>query len=130
MSERTPDSVSDVVIVGSGVAGLSAAVYAARADLEPTVLEAGAGWPADADDRRRELPGLSDGVGGMELIQRGKEQAERFGAEFEHATVEEATLENRPFELELSNGNTLRTRALIVATGASARWSVPTARTR
>ncbi|TYT61265.1 NAD(P)/FAD-dependent oxidoreductase [Natrialba swarupiae] len=123
MSERTPDSVSDVVIVGSGVAGLSAAVYAARADLEPTVLEGPepGGQLTLTTDVENYL-GFPDGVGGMELIQRGKEQAERFGAEFEHATVEEATLENRPFELELSNGNTLRTRALIVATGASARW--------
>ncbi len=65
----------------------------------------------------------------MELIESGKEQAKRFGAEFTHGTVENATLAERPFELELSNGETLRTRTLIVASGASARWSVPTART-
>ncbi len=66
--------------------------------------------------------GFPEGVGGMELVQRGKEQAERFGAEFAQGTVEAADLEDRPFELDLSNGETIRTRALIVATGASARW--------
>jgi len=66
--------------------------------------------------------GFSEGIGGMELIQNGKDQATRFGAEFTHGTVENATLEERPFELERSNGDVLQTRALIVASGASARW--------
>ncbi|MEY7851121.1 NAD(P)/FAD-dependent oxidoreductase [Natrarchaeobius sp. A-rgal3] len=123
MNEATTDSVSEVVIVGSGVAGLSAAVYAARADLEPIVLEGPEpGGQLTLTTDVENFLGFPDGVGGMELIQRGKEQAERFGAEFVHATVEEATLGDRPFELDLSNGTTLRTRALIVATGASARW--------
>jgi len=58
----------------------------------------------------------------MELIQRGKEQAEEFGAEFRHGAIESADVDGRPIELSLSNGETLRTRGLIVATGASARW--------
>ncbi|WP_265109919.1 NAD(P)/FAD-dependent oxidoreductase [Halosolutus halophilus] len=115
--------VHDVVIVGSGVAGLSAAVYAARADLEPIVLEGPEpGGQLTLTTEVENYLGFPEGVGGMELIQRGKDQAERFGAEFVHGTVEDATLEARPFELALSNGETLRTRALIVATGASARW--------
>ncbi|MCU4925923.1 FAD-dependent oxidoreductase [Halobacteria archaeon AArc-dxtr1] len=116
-------SVRDVVIVGSGVAGLSAAVYAARADLEPLVLEGPEpGGQLTLTTDVENFLGFPEGVGGMELIQRGKEQAERFGAEFVHRTVEDASLEERPFELELANGDTLRTRTLIVATGASARW--------
>ncbi len=115
--------VNDVVVVGSGVAGLSAAVYAARADLEPLVLEGPepGGQLTLTTDVENYL-GFPDGVGGMELIQQGKEQARQFGATFQHGTVEEASVDDQPIELELSNGETLRTRALIVATGASARW--------
>ncbi|QCS44493.1 NAD(P)/FAD-dependent oxidoreductase [Natrinema versiforme] len=125
MNEET-DTIADVrnvVIVGSGVAGLSAAVYAARADLEPLVLEGPepGGQLTLTTDVENYL-GFPEGVGGMELIQNGKDQAERFGAEFTHGTVENAMLAERPFELELSNGDTLQTRALIVASGASARW--------
>ncbi|ADB63039.1 FAD-dependent pyridine nucleotide-disulphide oxidoreductase (plasmid) [Haloterrigena turkmenica DSM 5511] len=125
MNEETDTTadVRNVVIVGSGVAGLSAAVYAARADLEPLVLEGPepGGQLTLTTDVENYL-GFSEGVGGMELIQNGKDQATAFGAEFTHGTVENATLEERPFELELSNGDTLRTHALIVASGASARW--------
>ncbi|MFC7115729.1 NAD(P)/FAD-dependent oxidoreductase [Natronoarchaeum sp. GCM10025703] len=115
--------VQDVVIVGSGVAGLSAAVYTARADLDPLVLEGPepGGQLTLTTDVENYL-GFPEGVGGMELIQNGKEQAERFGAEFEHGTVETASVEDRPIELGLSNGDVLRTRSLVVATGASARW--------
>nr|WP_148680551.1 FAD-dependent oxidoreductase [Halovivax ruber] len=122
-SAETDESVRDVVIVGSGVAGLSAAVYAARADLEPLVLEGPepGGQLTLTTDVENYL-GFPEGVGGMELIQRGKEQAQAFGAEFAHETVEDATLDDRPFTLELASGEHLRTRALIVATGASARW--------
>ncbi|ELY39215.1 NAD(P)/FAD-dependent oxidoreductase [Natronorubrum tibetense] len=125
MNEATnpTETVHEVVIVGSGVAGLSAAVYAARADLEPLVLEGPEpGGQLTLTTEVENFLGFPEGVGGMELIQRGKEQAERFGAEFIHGTVETAQLEDRPFELALSNGDVLRTRALIVATGASARW--------
>ncbi|ADD07189.1 thioredoxin-disulfide reductase (plasmid) [Natrialba magadii ATCC 43099] len=126
MSTDTPvtdDTVRDVVIVGSGVAGLSAAVYTARADLEPLVLEGPEpGGQLTLTTEVENYLGFPDGIGGMELIQNGKEQATRFGAEFTHGTVETATLDEQPFALELASGETLRTRALIVATGASARW--------
>ncbi|AXR77397.1 NAD(P)/FAD-dependent oxidoreductase [Natrarchaeobaculum sulfurireducens] len=120
--ERT-GPVHDVVIVGSGVAGLSAAVYAARADLEPLVLEGPEpGGQLTLTTEVENYLGFPEGIGGMELIQRGKAQAERFGAAFRHATVEDASFDDRPFELSLSNGETIHTRALIVASGASARW--------
>ncbi|SFS10207.1 thioredoxin reductase (NADPH) [Halomicrobium zhouii] len=113
----------DLVIAGSGVAGLSAAVYAARADLDPLVLEGDepGGQLTLTTDVENYL-GFPEGVGGMELIQRGKAQAEEFGAEFQHGAIESADVDGRPIELSLSNGETLRTRSLIVATGASARW--------
>ncbi|WP_254280559.1 NAD(P)/FAD-dependent oxidoreductase [Haloarcula marina] len=117
------EQVRDVVIAGSGVAGLSAAVYAARADLNPLVLEGDepGGQLTLTTDVENYL-GFPDGVGGMELVQQGKEQAERFGAEFQYGSIESATFDSQPKELSLSTGETLRTRALIVATGASARW--------
>jgi len=113
----------DLVIAGSGVAGLSAAVYAARADLDPLVLEGDepGGQLTLTTDVENYL-GFPEGVGGMELVQRGKQQAEQFGAQFQHGSVESATLDGQPKELSLSTGETVRTRALVVATGASARW--------
>jgi thioredoxin reductase (NADPH) len=117
------DEVLDLVIAGSGVAGLSAAVYAARADLDPLVLEGDEpGGQLTLTTDVENFLGFPDGVGGMELIQRGREQAEQFGATFEHGSIVSATTDNRPIELDLSTGETVRTRALVVATGASARW--------
>ncbi|MGB9965739.1 NAD(P)/FAD-dependent oxidoreductase [Halobacterium sp. CBA1126] len=115
--------IHDLVIAGSGIAGLSAAVYAARADLDPLVLEGDepGGQLTLTTDVENYL-GFPDGVGGMDLVQRGKEQAEEFGAQFEHGRIEGAALDGQPLELSLSTGDTLYTRSLIVATGASARW--------
>lgn len=112
-----------LVIAGSGVAGLSAAVYAARADLDPLVLEGDepGGQLTLTTDVENYL-GFPEGIGGMELIQRGKEQAKRFGAKFQYGSIKSATLDEDPKELSLSTGETVRTQALIVATGASARW--------
>ncbi|MFC7139860.1 NAD(P)/FAD-dependent oxidoreductase [Halosimplex aquaticum] len=117
------EDIQDLVIAGSGVAGLSAAVYAARADFVPLVLEGDepGGQLTLTTDVENYL-GFPEGVGGMELIQRGKEQAEQFGAEFQHGSIESAEFDGQPLKLSLSTGESLRTRALIVATGASARW--------
>jgi len=122
-TNETTENARELVIAGSGVAGLSAAVYAARGDLDPVVLEGDepGGQLTLTTDVENYL-GFPEGVGGMELVQRGREQAEQFGAEFRRATIESADLDDRPFELSLSNGETIRTRALVVATGASARW--------
>ena len=117
------DEKRDLVIAGSGIAGLSAAVYAARADLDPLVLEGEqpGGQLTLTTDVENYL-GFPDGVGGMELVQRGKEQATQFGATFQHGRIENAVLDGQPLELSLSTGDTIHTRSLIVATGASARW--------
>ena len=112
-----------LVVAGSGVAGLSAAVYAARANLDPLVLEGDEpGGQLTLTTDVENFLGFPEGVGGMELIERGREQAERFGATFEHGRIESAALDSDPIELSLSTGETVRTRALVVATGASARW--------
>jgi thioredoxin reductase (NADPH) len=113
----------DLVIAGSGIAGLSAAVYAARADLDPLVLEGDepGGQLTLTTDVENYL-GFPDGVGGMDLVQRGKEQAEQFGAQFQHGRIEDVVLDEQPLALSLSTGDTIYTRSLIVATGASARW--------
>ena len=117
------EEIQDVVIVGSGIAGHSAAIYAARADFEPTVYtgEDPGGQLTLTTDVENFL-GFPDGIGGTELVQNGRKQAESFGATYEHQTVVDADLTERPFTLELSRGETVQTRALIVATGASARW--------
>lgn len=117
------DEVKDVVIAGSGMAGLTAAIYTARADLEPLVLEGDEpGGQLTLTTDVENYPGFSEGVDAFELIEESKEQAARFGAEYETASVVDADLSERPFTLELSTDETLRTRAFIVATGASARW--------
>ena len=116
-------SIQNLVIAGSGIAGLSAAVYAARADLDPVVLEGEQpGGQLTLTTEVENYLGFPEGVSGMELIDRGREQAERFGTEFRHGIIDHVALDDRPFELDLSTGETVRTRALIVATGASARF--------
>jgi thioredoxin reductase (NADPH) len=117
------EDIHDLVIAGSGIAGLSAAIYAARADLDPLVLEGDepGGQLTLTTDVENYL-GFPEGVGGMELVQRGKEQAEQFGAQFQRGSIEAADLDRQPLNLSSSTGDEIRTRALIIATGASARW--------
>jgi len=118
-----------VVIVGSGPAGLTAAIYASRANLEPLVVEGGGGGdPTDVPGGQLMLttevdnyPGFPKGILGPELMDQMRKQAERFGAEFATGTVQEVSLRERPFALTLQDG-VVRTQALIVATGATARW--------
>ncbi|WP_436934455.1 NAD(P)/FAD-dependent oxidoreductase [Halovenus marina] len=113
----------NLVIAGSGVAGLSAAVYAARADLDPLVLEGDepGGQLTLTTDVENYL-GFPEGVGGTELVQRGKAQARQFGATFQRGSIESVELGQTHKTLSLSTGEQIRTAALIVATGASARW--------
>ncbi|MFW5905248.1 MAG: NAD(P)/FAD-dependent oxidoreductase [archaeon] len=117
------EDIQDVVIVGSGVAGHSAAIYAARADFEPIVYTGEEpGGQLTLTTEVENFLGFPDGIGGTELVQNGRKQAESFGAQYEHRSVVDADLSERPFTLELNNGDTVQTRGLIVATGASARW--------
>ncbi|MFB6070760.1 MAG: NAD(P)/FAD-dependent oxidoreductase [Halanaeroarchaeum sp.] len=117
------EEIHDVVIAGSGIAGHSAAIYAARADFEPVVYTGEEpGGQLTLTTEVENFLGFPDGIGGTELVQNGRKQAESFGARYEHRSIESADLSERPFTLELGNGDEVQTRALIVATGASARW--------
>jgi len=112
----------DTVILGSGCAGLTAAIYAARANLKPLVLEGHEpGGQLSITSLVENFPGWPDGIQGPELIDNMKRQATRFGADFQFAHLERVELGAHPFRLHSSAGEIL-TRTLIIASGASARW--------
>lgn len=111
----------NVTIIGSGCAGLTAAIYAARADLKPLVLEGHEpGGQLSLTTHVENFPGFPDGIMGPELIENMRKQAMRFGAEFRAGTVSEVDLTQRPFKITVGK-DIYETRALIVAAGASAR---------
>jgi thioredoxin reductase (NADPH) len=111
----------NVTIIGSGCAGLTAAIYAARADLKPLVLEGHEpGGQLSLTTHVENFPGFPDGIMGPELIENMRKQAMRFGAEFLAGTVSEVDLRERPFKVTVGK-DVYETRALIVAAGASAR---------
>ena len=111
-----------LVIAGSGIAGLTAAIYAGRANNEPLVLEGTEpGGQLTLTTDVANYPGFPEGVSGPELINRMKEQATRFGAEIEHGVLERVDATDRPLRIELGNGTVYTTDALIAASGASAR---------
>ncbi len=113
----------NVVILGSGCAGNTAAIYTARANLAPLVLQGKEpGGQLSLTTEVENFPGFPEGIHGPQLVQNMKQQAERFGATFEEGIVVRADLSQRPFTLELDHGGIVQTRTLIVATGASARW--------
>ncbi|HUN85294.1 MAG TPA: thioredoxin-disulfide reductase [Terracidiphilus sp.] len=112
----------DTVILGSGCAGLTAAIYTARAGLKPLVLEGHEpGGQLSITTLVENFPGWPEGIQGPELIENMKKQAERFGATFQLAHLNSVDLNLRPFRLHTSAGE-IHTRSLIVASGASARW--------
>lgn len=111
-----------VVILGSGCAGNTAAIYTARAGLKPLVLMGREpGGQLSITSEVENFPGFPEGVMGPQLVENMKQQAERFGAVFQLGTVIEADLSKRPFRLSV-DGEWIETQTLIVATGASARW--------
>ena len=111
----------DVVIIGSGPAGLTAAVYTGRANLKPLLIEGvEAGGQLMLTTEVENYPGFIDGIMGPELMERMRKQAARFGTEFLTDNVTDVDLSKRPFEIRTS-GDTIATDSLIISTGASAK---------
>jgi thioredoxin reductase (NADPH) len=112
----------DTVILGTGCAGLTAAIYTARAGLKPLVLEGHEpGGQLSITTLVENFPGWPEGIQGPELIENMKKQGARFGAEFQMAHLSSVDLHTHPFRLKTSAGE-VHTRSLIIASGASARW--------
>jgi thioredoxin reductase (NADPH) len=111
-----------VIIVGSGCAGLTAAIYAARADLNPLVLEGRQpGGQLSTTTLVENYPGFPDGIDGPQLILNMHKQAEKFGARFSYAEVTDFDASNSQLRIK-ADDEWLETKALIVASGASSRW--------
>src|SRR5579884_53976 len=115
-------AIRNVVIIGSGCAGHTAALYTARAKLEPLVIEGHEpGGQLSLTTLVENFPGFPEGIQGPELIANMRRQAERFGAEYQLAHITTADLSKNPFVLKVGK-DTIETRTLIIASGASARW--------
>lgn len=111
-----------LIIAGTGIAGLSAAIYAGRANLDPLVLEGfEPGGQLTLTTDVANYPGFPEGIAGPELIQKMKDQATNFGAEIEHGVISKIDDSQRLFHVELQDGDTYTCDAFIAASGASAR---------
>ncbi|HTZ96160.1 MAG TPA: thioredoxin-disulfide reductase [Terriglobales bacterium] len=116
------ENLRNVVIIGSGCAGHTAALYTARANLKPLVIEGHEpGGQLSLTTLVENFPGFPEGIQGPELIDNMRKQASRFGAEYQLGHVTSADLSERPFKLHVSH-QVIHTRTLIIASGASARW--------
>jgi thioredoxin reductase (NADPH) len=112
-----------VVVLGSGPAGLTAALYLSRANLAPVVFEGlEPGGQLTTTTEVDNFPGFPEGIMGPELMENMKKQCERFGARFSYDEITEADLSTRPFKLRTSGGELVEADAVIVATGATAKY--------
>lgn len=108
------------IVIGTGPAGLTAAIYLARANLEPLVIEGTQpGGQLTTTTEVENFPGFPDGILGTELMDNMRKQAERFGAKFKTGRVSRVDLQSRPFRLFLENGETLISESVILSTGAT-----------
>jgi thioredoxin reductase (NADPH) len=116
------ENIRNVVILGSGCSGHTAALYTARANLKPLVIEGHEpGGQLSLTTLVENFPGFPDGIQGPELVENMRRQAQRFGAEYLLGHVSKADLTKRPFTLQMGK-ETIHTRTLVIASGASARW--------
>lgn len=116
------DSIENVVILGTGPAGLTAAIYAARANLNPLCVSGSQpGGQLTITSEVENYPGFPSGVQGPELMEHFRQQAERFHTRFKEGDVQKVDLSKRPFKITLADGSEIRTKTLIIATGASAK---------
>lgn len=113
--------IENVVIVGSGPAGLTAAIYASRANLEPLMIEGvAAGGQLMLTTDVENYPGFAEGIMGPALMKEMRDQAERFGTRFVRANADRVDLSEQPFTVE-ADGETYRGKTIIISTGATAR---------
>jgi thioredoxin reductase (NADPH) len=116
-------TVHDVVIFGSGPAGLTAAIYTARANLAPVVFEGlQPGGQLTITTEVENFPGFPEGVDGNELMAKLRAQAERFGATLRPERVTDTWFDERPFRMRIDGGEEILAKTVIIATGASARY--------
>jgi len=113
----------ETLIIGSGPAGYSAAIYAARADMNPVVIQGlQPGGQLTTTTDVDNYPGYKDGITGPEMMEDFKAQAERFGTDTRWGMVTKVDLSERPFKIEVDEKETILTETVIIATGASAKW--------
>ncbi|CAM3769502.1 thioredoxin-disulfide reductase [Cohnella lubricantis] len=111
------------IVIGTGPSGLTAAIYLARANLNPLVIEGPEpGGQLTTTTEVENFPGFPGGIMGPELMDNMRKQAERFGAQFRTGWVNSVELSKRPFKLSLEGGETLEAETLIISTGASAKY--------
>ncbi|MEC0270509.1 thioredoxin-disulfide reductase [Paenibacillus anseongense] len=115
--------MNQAIIIGTGPAGLTAAIYLARANLEPIIIEGPEpGGQLTTTTEVENFPGFPEGMMGPELIENMRKQAERFGAKFRSGWVDKVNLSDRPFKLTLEGGEELVANSIIISTGASAKY--------
>ncbi len=115
--------IRDVVIIGTGPAGYTAAIYSGRANLKPLIIEGHQpGGQLMITTDIENFPGFPEGIPGPELMSRMRKQAERFNVDFIFGSVAEADVSRSPFGLTLDDGRDILARTLIIATGANAKW--------
>lgn len=115
--------MENVVIIGAGAAGLTAAIYTARANLEPLVIEGmQPGGQLTTTNEVENYPGFPEGIDGTSLMAQMRSQAERFGTRYQFGEVVEADLSSQPYKLKLTGGEEIEAKTLIIATGATARY--------